>query len=211
METLIFIVELIGTVAFSISGAMIGLKKKMDVFGVAILGLTPAVGGGVIRDILLGLTPPQTFRHPVYALLAIVTAVFIFNPAVRRWLTRGNALYERVLFVMDTLGLAIFTQIGIRIAFGAIDEFNGFLLIFVGVITGVGGGVLRDLLAGNTPYIFLKHIYASASLAGAAASTLLWRPLGESAAMAIGFTLIAAIRLISAHYKLNLPIAKDVD
>ena len=82
--------ELIGTIAFAASGAMVGLSKKMDIFGVAVLGLVTAVGGGVIRDIVLGLTPPATFQNPVYALVAIFVSLILFVPAVRRFLFKNR-------------------------------------------------------------------------------------------------------------------------
>lgn len=205
MQTLIFIFELIGTVAFAISGAMTALKKDMDIFGVAILGLTTAVGGGVLRDILLGITPPVMFRAPIYALLAIFISVVVFIPSVRRILTRNHALYEQMMLVMDSIGLGVFTVVGINTAYGVSSDFNLFLLIFVGTVTGVGGGVLRDVLAGNTPYIFVKHIYACASIVGAILCASLRAPLGEAAAVIIGASTVIIIRLLAAHYKWSLP------
>ncbi len=205
MQTLIFILELIGTVAFAISGAMTALKKNMDIFGVAILGLTTAVGGGALRDILLGITPPVMFREPVYALLAIFVSVVVFIPSVRRLLTRRQSLYERMMLVMDSIGLGIFTVVGINTAYGVSDDFNLFLLIFVGTVTGVGGGVLRDVLAGNTPYIFVKHIYACASIVGAILCAALRASLGEAASVIIGASAVIIIRLLAAHYKWSLP------
>ena len=85
--------ELIGTIAFAASGAMVGFSKKMDIFGVAVLGLVTAVGGGVIRDIVLGLTPPATFQNPVYALVAIFVSLILFVPAVRRFLFKNQGIY----------------------------------------------------------------------------------------------------------------------
>ena len=205
MQTLIFMLELIGTVAFAISGAMTALKKNMDIFGVAILGLTTAVGGGALRDVLLGITPPVMFREPVYALLAIFVSVVVFIPSVRRLLTRRQSLYERMMLVMDSIGLGIFTVVGINTAYGVSDDFNLFLLIFVGTVTGVGGGVLRDVLAGNTPYIFVKHIYACASIVGAILCAALRAPLGEAASVIIGASAVIIIRLLAAHYKWSLP------
>lgn len=205
MQTLIFILELIGTVAFAISGAMTALKKNMDIFGVAILGLTTAVGGGALRDVLLGITPPVMFREPVYALLAIFVSVVVFIPSVRRLLTRRQSLYERMMLVMDSIGLGIFTVVGINTAYGVSDDFNLFLLIFVGTVTGVGGGVLRDVLAGNTPYIFVKHIYACASIVGAILCAALRASLGEAASVIIGASAVIIIRLLAAHYKWSLP------
>ena len=138
----------------------------MDVFGVCILGLTTAVGGGVIRDLLLGITPPGTFQDPIYAVVALLTSLVLFLPRIRRLLMWDQRLYDLVLLIMDSAGLGIFTVAGIRIAYEHAARPTLFLLVFVGVVTGVGGGVLRDVLAGDTPYIFVKHVYASASWPG---------------------------------------------
>ena len=209
MNLFILIVELIGTMAFAASGAMTGIKKNMDIFGVCILALTTAVGGGVIRDLILGSTPPATFRDPVYATVAIVTALVLFLPRVRRLLMWDQALFDLCLFLMDTAGLAIFTVMGIRVAYAHVPQATLFLLAFVGVVTGVGGGVLRDIMAGDTPYIFVKHIYACASLVGALACGLAWHHLGEMGSMLLGGGLVVLIRCLSAHYRWNLPRAHD--
>ncbi len=208
MQTFVFILEMIGTVAFAVSGAMVALKKHMDVFGVAILGIVTAVGGGAIRDIILGITPPTMFEKPVYALVATCVSIVVFIPAIRRLLTRNHRVYEITMRVMDALGLGIFTVMGIDRA-KTIGEYNLFLLVFVGVITGVGGGLMRDMMAGNTPYIFVKHVYACASIAGALACAFLWEPLGGVTAMFIGAGLVLVIRLLAAHFKWSLPRAGE--
>ena len=179
MEHFLFVLEIIGTISFAVSGALTGLKKNMDIFGVCILGLTTAVGGGVIRDLILGNTPPNTFRNPVYAVLALAVSAVIFLKTVRNLLHRNPRWYDRIMLVMDSLGLGAFTTVGIQVAFEHTEKPTLFLLVFVGVITGVGGGVIRDLLAGNTPFILVRHIYASASLAGAllCAAVTLWANL----------------------------------
>ena len=209
MEQLFLILELVGTLAFAASGAITGLKKNMDVFGVCILGLTTAVGGGVIRDLLLGITPPGTFQDPIYAVVALLTSLVLFLPRIRRLLMWDQRLYDLVLLIMDSAGLGIFTVAGIRIAYEHAARPTLFLLVFVGVVTGVGGGVLRDVLAGDTPYIFVKHVYASASLAGALACVVLWPLAGEMAAMLCGSALVVAVRILSAHFRWNLPHAHD--
>ena len=158
MTIFLLILELIGTLAFAASGTLIGLKKNMDIFGVCILGLTTAVGGGVIRDVILGNTPPATFQNPVYATVAIATALVLFLSRVRHFLMRDHRRFDRTLFWMDTAGLGIFTVTGVRVAYACAARPPLFLLVFVGVITGVGGGVLRDMMAGDTPYIFVKHV-----------------------------------------------------
>jgi len=208
IETLAFVFELFGTVAFAISGAITGLKKKMDIFGVVILAVVTAVGGGAIRDIVLGNTPPMTFRNPVYALVAVATGILAFIPAVRRLAGKNPRVFDIFLLITDSVGLGIFTVMGIRTAIGTGHGENLFLLVFVGVVTGVGGGLLRDMMAGNTPYIFVKHVYASASLAGAVLCVLLWKPLGSTAAMSVSAVVIFVIRFLSAKFKWSLPKAE---
>ena len=219
-KEIVFILEIIGTIAFSVSGAMIGIQKKMDVFGVAILGLTTAVGGGILRDLMIGNIPPQTFRNPVYAVTAILSAILVFVVvAVIKKVRhkdhidvtdefKGKRLYDHVMLIMDTLGLAIFTVVGIQTAENAESDFGWLLLIFVGVVTGVGGGVIRDMMAGNTPYIFVKHIYACASLAGAVVYILCAEYIpagGESFAAILAMAVIMVIRFLAARFKWNLP------
>lgn len=206
-DIVILVFELIGTISFAASGAMTGIKKGMDTFGVAILGLCTAVGGGAVRDVVLGITPPTTLVNPVYAVVALLTAVIVFLPGTQRFLKRKSHMYDRSMFLMDTLGLSIFTVVGIRTAMLQADTYGMFLLIFVGVITGVGGGILRDVLAGNTPYVFVKHFYACASIVGAVVCILLWDVVGQTAAMTVGAAVIVGLRFLASHYKWSLPKA----
>ena len=208
MDTFIFVVNIIGTLAFAASGAMIGLNKNMDIFGVCILGLATATGGGVIRDLILGLTPPMAFRDPTYAVLALTTSAVFFSRRVRRVLMHNQRRYDRLLFWMDTLGLGVFSVAGVELAFSRSGHPTFFLLVFIGTITGVGGGVLRDLLAQEVPYIFVKHIYACASLAGAVLCAGLWSYVDSMYAMLAGMTAVVVIRVLAAHFHWNLPRAK---
>ena len=207
MSDFLLILELIGTVAFAVSGAMTGLAKKMDLFGVVILGLTTAVGGGVLRDVILGLTPPAMFTNPIYAAVAAAVSVIVFLPAVRRCFTAHSRISDLVMLVMDSLGLGVFTVVGIQRAYTATEHRGMFLLVFVGVVTGVGGGLLRDMMAGNTPYIFVKHVYASASIVGAILCAALWVPLGATWSMILGASVILIVRLLAARYHWSLPKA----
>ena len=208
MPRLIFVLELIGTIAFAVSGAVLAVRKGMDVFGVTILGLTTAVGGGAIRDLLLGNTPPLTFREPVYALTAIGVSLVVFLKPVRHFLTGNHRHAAALLQLSDSLGLALFTVSGVQVAYLLGHSESLFLLTFVGVVTGVGGGVLRDIMAGRTPFIFVKHVYASAALAGALLCAWMWPLIGQTAAMLAGFAVIMIIRLLSAHYRWSLPHAE---
>ena len=204
-ETISFLLEIIGTVAFSVSGAMLGLQKKMDILGITILGLTTAVGGGVIRDLILGIHPPKTFQDPVYAAVAIITALVVCTPWVLRFFARRQHLYDLLMLVMDSVGLGIFTVVGISTAYSRSDSYSLFLLIFVGAMTGVGGGVLRDTMASEPPYIFVKHFYASASILGALLCALRWPVFGESLSMITGTAAVVVLRLLAARLRWSLP------
>ncbi|MBQ1946057.1 MAG: trimeric intracellular cation channel family protein [Clostridia bacterium] len=207
MAIFVLMVELIGTIAFSASGSIIAIRKKMDVFGVCVLGLTTAVFGGVFRDLLLGITPPNTFRNPIYAVTSIITSLIIFLKPVRRYLTGTHAAYDRTMLVADSMGLGLFTAIGVSIAKEAAPDGGFFLTVFVSTLTAVGGGLLRDIMAGETPFIFVRHVYACAALIGAIACTLLWPVTGHIAAMVTGAVLVFVIRILSATFKWNLPRA----
>lgn len=204
-QTLLLIFELLGVVAFALSGAMIGLQKKMDIFGITTLGLITAVGGGVIRDVVLGNTPPETFKNPIYGIVAIVTSIFVFIPKIRKIFDLRPHFFETLILFMDSLGLSVFTVVGIRTAVELNNDFNIYLLIFVALITGTGGGVLRDVLAGSRPYIFVKHFYATASLIGAAVCIGLWNYIGKGYSMVIGAAIVFVLRICAAYFHWNLP------
>lgn len=207
METVLLVLEIVGTAAFAVSGAFVGVRRDMDVFGVIILGLTTAVGGGIIRDLILGLTLPRTFQHPIYAMLAIAASIIVFLIARRGWTEKTSGPYGTAMLVMDSLGLGAFTVSAIGTALEQNQDYGAFLLIFVGVVTGVGGGVLRDVLSGQTPMIFLKHVYASASIFGAILCVLLMPLTGDTWAIALGMASVVVIRLLSAYFRWNLPHA----
>lgn len=211
MDIFVSILEVIGTIAFAASGALIAIKKRMDLLGVVVLGIVTAVGGGIVRDLILGITPPLAFRDPTSALIAFFTSVVFFIPWVRRNLMHRERIFEYSLFFMDSIGLGVFTVMGIWNALDFSPDHSTFLLVFVGVLTGVGGGMLRDVLAGDMPYILIKHIYACASFVGALACVLLRRYIPLYAAMLIGMCLVLTIRLLAAHYHWNLPTADDIE
>lgn len=211
MEQLILIFEIVGVISFALSGAMTALRRQMDIFGICVLGLTTACGGGIIRDLILGQTPPAAFRDPLSVSLAVAVSVVVFIPAVRRLLYHNRRAYELLLLWADSVGLGIFAVSGVCVAIEAGYASNRFLTVFVGVLTGVGGGVLRDIFAGDRPYIFVKHVYACAALLGALVCDLLWQPVGRNAAMLAGFAVVLVIRLCSAHFRWSLPHAQQLE
>lgn len=210
MDAFLHILEMIGTVAFAVSGAMTGIRKHLDLFGVTFLGVVTAVGGGILRDAMIGATPPGCFRDPVYLVVAAVTALLFFVPFLRHPLVRHQIQFDRMLFTMDSLGLAVFTVTGVLAGLEANANANPVLLVTVGMLTATGGGVLRDVLAGDTPLILRKHIYAAASLAGAALFVIL-NALHVSE-LACGIAAIAGVFLIrcfAAYFRWNFPKAAD--
>lgn len=208
MDTFIFVLEIIGTVAFASSGAMTAIEKKMDIFGVNILGATTAVGGGMMRDIILGVTPPAAFSQPVYILFSILTSTLLFaivytNPEILHSRIK-NRYYDKIMLWCDTAGLGIFTVVGIQTASRILPQDNPFFFIFIGVLTGVGGGVLRDIMAGETPYILVREIYASAAIAGGITCVVCGSSMGEATATVLGLTVTVVIRSLAAYFHWNL-------
>ncbi len=207
MQTVILILEIIGSVAFSFSGAMLGIKKQFDIFGIIILGVVTTVGGGFIRDITIGVTPPIMFSNPIYCTTAVITSLLICLPFVRRFLHK-KIIYGAMAVLMDSAGLAAFTVTGVAYAYQNNAD-NYFLVVFTGVISGIGGGILRDVFAGEQPHIFRKHIYACASIIGAVLCAWLMNVISYERAMIISALTVLIIRLISAYFKINLPRIKD--
>lgn len=203
-----YIMEIMGTIAFAASGAMVGIRKRMDIFGVCVLGFVTACGGGMVRDVILGITPPNVFRNPDYAKVAVITSIIVFVVVyVKRDVMDGRfkVIYDKSMLIMDTIGLAIFTVVGVNIGIqqGYLEKI--FLLTFVGTITGVGGGLMRDVMAGEKPYIFVKHIYASASVAGSIVCVYMYRAFGTVVSMIASSAVILLIRYLAAKYHWNLP------
>ncbi|MBQ9155045.1 MAG: TRIC cation channel family protein [Solobacterium sp.] len=207
MEEPMILLEVIGTVAFAISGALKALRHKTDLLGVITLGIMTATGGGVLRDLILGDTPPAAFRNPVYLALAAATSLAVF--AAAGYMTGHKEIhmsprYQLMLFVMDSLGLGVFTSYGLLKAWTLFPQ-NAFLCVFSGVVTGVGGGLIRDISVNELPYIFSKHIYAVAAMAGGIAEMILLNHVSQETAVLCASLIIILIRFVSARYHLNLP------
>lgn len=204
---LLFLMELIGTIAFAASGVMVGIRKNMDLFGVCVLGTVTAVGGGTIRDIVL-CQIPSALLEPIYVETSVITALLIFGFLyfkADKNAARFHNSYDRVMQLMDAIGLGIFTAVGVMTGIKQGYTDNTFLLAFLGTVTGVGGGLLRDMMAGNPPYIFVKHIYACASIVGAVVCVYMNRFVGNVEAMMVACFVIILIRYLAAHYRWNLP------
>lgn len=211
MELLMNLLGFLGTAAFAISGVLVARENQMDVFGACLLGCTTACGGGVIRDLILGRTPPAMFVQPRDVTFALVVSLITFlsiYTAQRLGLgrLRGKAVADAALNVADSVGLGAFIIVGYRAAQYSGYERNGFLCVFVGVLTGIGGGILRDILAGHMPQIMQKHVYGLAAIAGGVCYWLLDR-LGCAEVISITscMTLTCLLRFLAIHYRWNLP------
>lgn len=199
------IFDVIGTIAFAISGALLALQKSMDMFGVVVLALTTAVGGGIVRDVLLGLTPPMAFVNPWYSLLAACVGFLVFILTYFHIGFRTHSkMAEKVLLWVDALGLGVFTMTGIAIA-ETLSCCNWFLCLFVGVVTGVGGGILRDMFAGDIPFVFVKSFYASAALFGGIVCVVGWGYLESWQCMLLGAFVTFMLRTLAIYYDWHLP------
>lgn len=203
---LFFLTEIVGTIAFSISGAMLAIERDLDLFGIIFLGAVTAIGGGIIRDLLLGQIPPQAFLNYVYLLTAVLTALVVFVISYIK-LRQGKPIQfinDTVLNIFDAAGLGIFSVIGVQNTVAAGFGDNGFFCVFLGLTTGVGGGMLRDVLSRSTPAVLRKHIYALASLAGALCYYLL-RESAPTASVVLSVILVVVLRVLASHYRWTLP------
>lgn len=211
-DLFVYIVELISITAISISGALVGAQRKLDAFGVVCTGVTASLGGGVLRDLIIGITPPFSFNRPLYAITAAVCSVITFIVEYRRAKKhlapnpKADKAKDLFLFVVDSIGLGTFTVVGVAVPFEYTTDCNLFTIIFVGALTGVGGGVLRDILVSRKPYIFVKHFYASAAIIGSIVTAVLWTRLGKITSMITGIVLIFILRLLAARFKWNMPV-----
>ena len=204
-----FVLERIGAVAFAVPGAMVAIEKKADIFGVLFLAVTTALGGGVIRDVLIGRIPPVMFVSYWYLLISVVAALAVFIDAYLR--SEKYKLHldklDAVNNVFDAIGLAVFTVSGMNAAMPVSD--NVILVLFVGMCTGVGGGMLRDVMTNTMPKVLRKRVYAVASLIGGGLYYVMYvLNINQLLSVGCGMLVIFALRLFATIYKWNLPSVK---
>ncbi len=200
-DTFLFIIEVIGTVAFAISGIRMAAMKSFDWFGAYTVGLATAIGGGTVRDLLLDI---PVFWMQTWWYLAVTALSLIVVIIFKKILTKET----RTLFIFDSIGLALFVVIGIQKSLDA--EYPMWVAIIMGVITGAFGGLLRDIFVNNEPLLFRKDIYATACIVGGLVYWLM-RDLGGSIlaqGMACAITVIA-MRVLAVYYGWSLPILND--
>ena len=208
---LLTVMEWIGTIAFAVSGSLVAISCGLDLFGVLTVGCITATGGGMLRDIILGNIPPLIFSNTHILLVALLTSLMVFIIAYVNS-KRFNGLRERIdtiNILFDAIGLAVFSLTGVEIAHGVGISHDVVLSITAGVLSGVGGGVIRDVLVNEKPYVLTKHIYAVASILGSGIYYVMsicmnWSIFGT--ALSIGVVL--STRLMAAKYRWRLPKIK---
>lgn len=206
------VIEYIGIVAFSVSGAMIAIRRKTDFFGVLLLGIITSFGGGLTRDVIIGVTPPLMFSSKIELVISVVVSsiVFILAKLFSRHYLKNEAKIEHINDIFDALGLGVFVVIGAKVA---ID--NGYLnspiiIISAGLLTGVCGGLLRDVLTMYVPFILVKRIYAVAAILGACVYYFLVRyGISDNISMVSGVAVTFSLRILAMTFKWNFPKAID--
>lgn len=199
MELSLFnILDVLGTIAFAISGALSAMNRRLDLFGIFIIAFVTAIGGGTVRDILIGNTPVTWMENVVYIyLIGVVTILAI--------IFRNKLNYlKKSLFLFDTIGLGVFTITGVET--GIQNDLDPIISVALGAMTGTFGGVIRDILCNEIPVIFRKEIYATACLIGALAYIIMY-DMGIDADIIYVVTslTVISIRLIVVKYHLTLP------
>lgn len=193
-----FIIDILGTIAFAISGVLVAMEKKLDLFGVFIIAFVTAVGGGTLRDMLIGNTPVVWLRESVYVsvILATVILSIIFVKQLK---------YVRTtLFLFDTIGLGLFTMVGVEKGLSA--ELSPIMCIGLGTITASFGGVIRDILCNEIPVIFRKEVYATACILGGASYFMFRKlPFDSAYAYIAAIIVVIIIRLLAVKFKIALP------
>lgn len=192
------IVDVLGTIAFAISGVLVAMEKRLDLFGILIIAFVTAIGGGTLRDLLIGNTPVIWMRSMVYVLTIVATVVVAIVFAKQLKFLRTS------LFLFDTVGIGLYTLIGVEK--GLEIGLSPVICVLLGTITACFGGVIRDILCNEIPVIFRKELYATPCILGAASYFLCkLAPIPESVAYAAGIVVVIGIRLLAVRFKIQLP------
>ncbi len=200
LHTLTDVLDWVGTLVFAFSGALVGVQKRFDLFGVLFLGLVVAVVGGMARDVLIGAVPPVAITNIHYFLISIAGGLIIF------WWYPRVATLQRPILLFDAVGLSLFAVTGAQkaIEYGI----NPVMAAVLGMITGIGGGMTRDVLAGDVPFVLRGDLYALAALA-AGATVSIGRALGLAplAPMLLGGGICVFLRLMAIYRGWRAPVA----
>ncbi|MGB7340431.1 MAG: trimeric intracellular cation channel family protein [Phototrophicaceae bacterium] len=194
---MLYILDLVGSVVFAITGSLVARKKQLDIFGVVVIAFVTAVGGGTLRDLILGNTPVFWVNDPAYVLASFIGVILTIV------LVRYNLLPNRPLLIADAFGLALFTVIGTQVAIDA--HVNWLIAIMMGVMSSVAGGIIRDVLSDDIPLVLRREIYATASLCGAISYLLIFNLGFATLAIPISMTITLGLRLTAIWRGWSLP------
>lgn len=192
------LIDILGTFSFAAAGAFAAMEKKLDPFGVVIISFVTAIGGSTIRDVLIGETPVTWLSNSVaiWVILAGALVTLFFGSYLKK--------LDKMLFLFDAIGLGLFTMIGIQK--GIAHGFSTGICVMLGTVTGCFGGVLRDVLLNNVPFIFQKEIYASASIIGGALFFLLLRfSINSNLAYTVSILMVFFVRVLAVQLNWSLP------
>jgi uncharacterized membrane protein YeiH len=199
VSTLIQFLDLFGTAAFAATGAFKAVEHKSDIVGIIILATITGVAGGVLRDVIFGRIPPVAIANPFYVIITIGMAVAIF------FLYRSFKHYEGLILKFDAVGLGVFTIIGASFAY-SVFGMNFLAMAFAGIVTAIGGGILRDVFVNEVPIVFVKELYASASFAGVVVFFgMLAAGVDVNVAAIPCIALVTGLRMFAMKYNWNLP------
>lgn len=205
MDIIWYMFDMIGTIAFAVSGALVGVARKMDIFGMTVLALATAIGGGIVRDVLLGYFPPNSLRNVVYVTVVLAVSVIVFLIYNSRYRKHAMGPRSRASYLLaDALGLASFTVTGASAGFKLYPELPIFIVL-LGTITAVGGGIIRDMLAQRIPSVLKEDVYALPSIIGGVVYYVMVTSSWEGMAVYGAFTVVLVIRLLALKYNWSLP------
>jgi uncharacterized membrane protein YeiH len=195
---LFYTIDILGTIAFAISGVLVAMNKKMDLFGILIIAFVTAVGGGTLRDILIGQTPVGWMKDMTFTYVILGSAVFAV-------IVRNKINYLRTsLFLFDTIGIGLYTVVGVEKGLSA--DLHPIICIALGTISACFGGVIRDILCNEIPVIFRKEIYATACILGGLSYFLIRKlPLESDFVFMISGAIVILVRLLAVKFKIALP------
>ncbi len=211
METILFnVLDIVGTIAFAISGTVAGMHRRLDMFGVIVTGTVTAIGGGVMRDVILDRLPPTAFLNPQNALLSTVVSICVFVIIHKAHRVVTEPIFVKLYTVCDALGLGMFAVVGVDAAVSAGYIDNIFLLLFVGTLTGVGGGMLRDILTNTVPSVLRSDdLYATAAVLGCVLYVmLLHTEIPQFVSALLTIIAVLGIRIASLMFRLRMPKSK---
>ena len=199
IQVIVLILDLFGTMAFAVTGAFKAIEHKADIIGIIILATITGVAGGIMRDIILGYFPPHSISDPSYVIIATITgiAIFFLYPKMQK--------HWNLFLKFDALGLGVFTAIGATFAY-QLFGMNFLIMALAGMLTAIGGGILRDMFVNEIPMVFVKELYASASFLGVIVFFIILEIRLQIEVATIGSIVVTTVfRLVAMKYNWNLP------